>query len=68
VWAQNHPEAFPVNVNRASKWQLLRVPGLGPVTIKKILERRRNWRINRIEDLGKVGVRLEKASRYVVFD
>ncbi len=68
VWAQNHPEAFPVNVNRASKWQLLRVPGLGPVTIKTILERRRNWRINRIEDLGKVGVRLKKASKYVVFD
>jgi predicted DNA-binding helix-hairpin-helix protein len=68
VWAQNHPEAFPVNVNRASKWELLRVPGLGPVTIKTILERRRNWRINRIEDLGKVGVRLKKASKYVVFD
>jgi len=68
AWAQRHSEAFPVNVNRASKWELLRVPGLGPVTIKGILERRRELRINRIEDLGKVGVRLEKASKYVVFD
>lgn len=67
AWAQRHPEAFPVNVNRASKWELLRVPGLGPVTIKAILERRRELRISRIEDLGKVGVRLEKASKYVVF-
>jgi predicted DNA-binding helix-hairpin-helix protein len=68
VWAQSHPEAFPVSVNRASKWELLRVPGLGLVTIKTILERRRNWRVSSIEDLGKVGLRLEKASKYVVFD
>lgn len=67
AWAKNHPEAFPVDVNRASKWELLRVPGLGPVTIKEILERRRECRMSRIEDLGKVGVRLEKASKYVVF-
>jgi len=67
AWAQSHPEAFPVDVNRASKWELLRVPGLGLVTIKAILERRTKWRISRIEDLGKVGVRLGKASKYVVF-
>lgn len=67
VWAQRHPEAFPVNVNRASRWQLLRVPGLGPVTVKRILERRRGQRIRRIEDVGKVGVRLRKASEYVAF-
>src|SRR4030042_290635 len=67
AWAHRHPEAFPVNVNRASKWELLRVPGLGPVTIKAILERRRECRLSGIEDLGKVGVRLGKASKYVVF-
>ena len=67
AWALRHPEAFPVNVNRASKWELLRVPGLGPVTVRQILERRRKWRIRRIEDVGKVGVRLEKASKYLVF-
>ncbi|MDD5064390.1 MAG: helix-hairpin-helix domain-containing protein [Phycisphaerae bacterium] len=67
AWAQRHPETFPVNVNRASKWELLRVPGLGPVTVKTILERRRQCRLSRIEELGKVGVRLGKASNYVVF-
>ncbi len=67
VWAQRHPEAFPVNVNRASRWELLRVPGLGPVTVKRILERRRGQRIRRIEDVGKMGVRLRKASEYVAF-
>jgi predicted DNA-binding helix-hairpin-helix protein len=66
-WAKSHPEAFPVNVNRASMWQLLRVPRLGPVTVKRILEQRRKNRIRRIEDIGKVGVRLAKAGKYLVF-
>ena len=67
AWALGHPEAFPVNVNCASKFELLRVPGLGPVTVKRILERRRISRIRYIEDVGKVGVRLKKASKYLSF-
>jgi predicted DNA-binding helix-hairpin-helix protein len=67
AWAQMHPEAFPVNINRASKFALLRVPGLGPITVKRILEQRKSARIRRIEDVGKVGLRLEKASKYLVF-
>ncbi len=67
VWALRHPEAFPVNVNRGSYFGLLRVPGLGPVTVKRILERRKKKRIRCIEDIGKVGVRLEKASGHLVF-
>ena len=67
AWALRHPEFFPININRASKFALLRVPGLGPVTIKRILERRKNWRINHIEDIGKAGVRLKKADKYLAF-
>jgi predicted DNA-binding helix-hairpin-helix protein len=67
AWALRHPEAFPVNANAASKFSLLRVPGLGPVTVKRILERRRGHRIRCIEDVGKVGSRLSKASKYLVF-
>jgi len=67
AWAHNHPEAFPVNINRASRFSLLRVPGLGPVTVKRILEQRKSSRIRRIEDVGKAGVRLEKARKYLQF-
>ncbi len=67
VWALRHPERFPVNVNSASNLELLRVPGLGPVTVKRILERRRVGRIRCIEDVRNVGARLEKARRYLVF-
>ena len=65
VWAKNHPELFPINVNRASKNELLKVPGLGPITVGRILKRRKNGKIRRIEDVGKVGVLLRKASGYV---
>jgi len=41
AWARCHPEAFPVDVNRASRLELLRVPGLGPVTVNRIVQRRR---------------------------
>jgi predicted DNA-binding helix-hairpin-helix protein len=67
TWARRHPERFPLNVNRASKFELLRVPGLGPVTVERILQRRKEARISRLEDVGNVGLRLGKASRYLAF-
>jgi len=67
AWADRHPEYYPVDINRAGRADLLRVPGLGPVTIKQILERRRQSRIRSIDDVGKVGVRLGKAVKYLSF-
>lgn len=67
VWAANHPEFFPVPLNRASRRELLRVPGLGPVTVNCILQLRRTQQIGRLEDLGAVGVRLRKAQPYLAF-
>ncbi|MFB0553616.1 MAG: radical SAM protein [Phycisphaerae bacterium] len=67
AWALSHPEAFPMNINQASRFSLLRVPGLGPVTVKRILEQRKTGRIRHIEDVGKVGARLEKAKQYLAF-
>jgi len=67
LWAENHPELFPVDVNRASRFWLLRVPGLGPITVNRILKRRRQARISGIDDIGKAGVRLQKAAAYLAF-
>ncbi len=67
AWAMRHPEVFPININRASKFALLRVPGLGPVTVNRILEQRKSGTIRHIEDVGKVGVRLKKAKQYLTF-
>ncbi len=50
AWALAHRETFPVDVNRAPRELLLRVPGLGQDTVRKILLARRHRAIRR-EDL-----------------
>jgi predicted DNA-binding helix-hairpin-helix protein len=68
LWARQHPERFPVDVNRAGRRELLRVPGLGPVTVKRIIEsRREHGRLRSVEDIGRAGKRLRKAEGYIVF-
>ncbi|MFA5032540.1 MAG: radical SAM protein [bacterium] len=69
VWANNHPEFFPVNINKANKYELLRVPGFGLITSDLILQAREEGsKIRSIEDLGKPGKRLKKAQTYIKFD
>ena len=68
LWAQAHPERFPLNINAASRSDLLRVPGLGPLTVKKILDIRRTGRkIRSIADLGKPNKRLQRAANYLTY-
>ena len=67
AWAKEHPEYFPLNINKADKTQLLRVPGLGHITVDLIMKARMESRLRSIEDLGKSGKRLSKAKQYLVF-
>jgi predicted DNA-binding helix-hairpin-helix protein len=67
AWALRHPEFFPVAVNQASRLELLRVPGLGPTTVTRILQLRRTQRIGRWDDIGRLSVRLRKAQGYLAF-
>ncbi|MDY6932931.1 MAG: radical SAM protein [Spirochaetota bacterium] len=68
VWAELHPEFFPLDINRADKFELLRVPGFGSVTVDEIIRFRKDRRrIRSIEDLGKPGKRLRKAEKYLKF-
>jgi predicted DNA-binding helix-hairpin-helix protein len=64
-WAQLHPEYFPVDVNKAGKHELMRVPGLGEITVARILEQRKNSKIKGIRDIGKPMPRLQKAGEYL---
>jgi predicted DNA-binding helix-hairpin-helix protein len=65
VWAKRHPGYFPVNVNRADRYELLRVPGIGPRSAANILSMRRAGRIGRLDDLPMKGAWLERAKEYV---
>ena len=60
-------EAFPVDLNTASQEQLLRVPGLGPTSARRILDNRRNHSIDNWRDLTAMGVVRKRAWPFVVF-
>ena len=68
IWALRHPEFFPIDVNGADRRQLLRVPGLGPVTVDRLLAARTDGRrLRSIDDIGRPGKRPRKAGRFVKF-
>jgi predicted DNA-binding helix-hairpin-helix protein len=68
VWADSHPEYYPVRINTSESKILLRVPGIGPDTVNRILKIRRENKIHRLEDLGLKGKRLEKIKNYVIIE
>ncbi|NPV59983.1 MAG: putative DNA modification/repair radical SAM protein [Actinobacteria bacterium] len=63
-WALRHPEFFPVEVNRADYEELLRVPGLGVRSARRIIQARRVHSLD-FEDLGKIGVALKRARYFI---
>ncbi|MCD4823232.1 MAG: radical SAM protein [Phycisphaerae bacterium] len=67
-WAELHPEFFPVRVLSAGRDELLRVPGLGPTTAKRILQSRRQGGIRSLADVGMRGKRLANAKKYTVME
>ena len=60
-------DSFPVDLNSASREQLLRVPGLGPTSAQTILENRQRHSIDNWRDLQAMGVVRKRAWPFVVF-
>lgn len=65
AWAMRHRQLFPVDVNRASKGLLLRIPGIGVKNVQRILNIRRFHRL-RLEDLARLNVTLSRAKWFIV--
>ena len=63
-WAISHLEQFPVEVLRADYELLLRVPGIGPVSARRIIAARRTANL-KFEDLKKLGVVLKRAQYFI---
>lgn len=63
-WALRHPSFFPVEVNHADYEALLRVPGIGVVSARRILTARRGGAL-REEDLKKLGVVMKRAQYFL---
>jgi predicted DNA-binding helix-hairpin-helix protein len=65
AWALANRDRFPVDINRAEKEMLLRVPGFGTKVVKAILSARR-FKSLRLEDLGRLKVSLKKVRPFIV--
>jgi len=68
AWARRHPERFPVEINTAPVSELLRVPGVGPRSAKRIVDLRRKERLRSVEALGAIGVSCRIAAPFVLLD
>ncbi len=63
-WALGHLDIFPVEVNKADYFTLLRVPGIGMKSADRIVKARRSAKL-RFEDLKKLGVVLKRALYFI---
>lgn len=64
-WALRHPEFFPIDVNTAPYEAILRIPGVGVLSAKKIITARRYGRLTSYQ-LQKIGVVMKRAKYFIV--
>ncbi len=64
MWALRNPHRFPLEVNRAAYEELLRVPGIGVTSARRIVAARRFQALS-AEDLGKLGVVLRRSAHFL---
>ena len=65
AWALAHPERFPVEVRTAPYRELVRVPGIGPGTARRIVAERVSTSIRGLGDLRKIGVVTIRAAGFL---
>ncbi len=68
VWARRHLAQAPVELNRADREMLLRVPGIGPRGADKLLQARRRGRLRSLADLRRLGVAADRAAPFILLD
>lgn len=66
--AMMNPGLFPVEVNRAEKWKLLRVPGIGPLGASRIMEQRLKGPLRTLNELALLGVLTQRAAPWILLD
>jgi predicted DNA-binding helix-hairpin-helix protein len=64
-WALAHPEHFPIEIRTATREQLLRVPGIGPASARRIVTERATTRLRGLADLRTMGVVTTRAAGFL---
>jgi predicted DNA-binding helix-hairpin-helix protein len=67
-WAMNNPQNFPVEINKAEEFQLLRIPGIGPETAKRIISHRIKNRFHNLQELRSIGVIIKRAVNFITIN
>jgi predicted DNA-binding helix-hairpin-helix protein len=67
TWALAHPERFPVELGTAPRESLLRVPGLGPRTVEKLLALRRHAATVDAASLARIGAAARRAVGFLAW-
>jgi predicted DNA-binding helix-hairpin-helix protein len=65
AWALAHPERFPLEIRTASYEELLRVPGIGPASARRIVTTRRTTLFRGLADLRRLGVVTSRAAGFL---
>ncbi len=68
VWVSKHPERFPVEINRASRQELMRVPGIGPRSARRIVTKRVKEKFHTLEELKGTGAVVGWTAPYILID
>ena len=63
-WAIRNLDKFPIEINKADYYTLLRVPGIGVISAKKIITARRNFLLD-FDNLKKLGVVMKRAQYFI---
>jgi predicted DNA-binding helix-hairpin-helix protein len=67
AWARENLKD-PVEINRADRHMLLRVPGIGPRIADSILKARREGKLRDISSLAKMGSSAKRAAPFILLD
>ena len=66
-WALRNLDQFPIDINKAEKRMLARIPGLGMKSVNKILQARKYRKLN-LENLKAIGVAFNRAKYFMICD
>jgi predicted DNA-binding helix-hairpin-helix protein len=68
AWAERHLRLQPVEINRANREELLRIPGIGPRSAAVIMNGRRHGRITHLKELQKMGILPLRAIPFILIN
>jgi len=68
VWALSNIDRFPVEINKTSFEELIRVPGIGRISARRILDVRKNTKLKELEQLKRLGAVTKRARKFITLD